>query len=515
MSDTTNEPGEQTTIENAGASDFKTDVAEYSETAAALARLEFRMKGVVYDLTTVKGMDAAKKDRQELRGLYVALDKMRLKLNEDDQARIKKRNDEAKRIDAAIRALFDPIDQQIKAEEQRKEDEKAEKRRLEAERVANLTARIDTIKNFALRAVGKDAAYVREKIDTLQGMGTDDFEEMTPIAVNAKADTLEKLREMLSAAEAHEKAVADLAESQRREAAQREENERLEAEARQRRAAEEQAEQQRQQEARAAEDARREREEKARERTAYIQELVLECVGADANTIGHNLNLLRKIPAPHGDDIDTELVQAERRMLALLAERQKLDKVAADEEERQRKQRLEEQERRQREEDLRRTRLGEIEGIRHQVMIAATGRAGMRKGSTIECMRETLAETEKWTVTEEKFGDLFQMADDAKKGTVQAIAAMIRDAEAREEQLRAEAAMTGLQKVAPGMYVLLTRFSVLMLDERMTQKKKLENLEVLRGQVLRLIGDLDPPHGPNSEYLSEFVELGEPATPAA
>lgn len=57
--------------------------------------------------------------------------------------------------------------------------------------------------------------------------------------------------------------------------------------------------------------------------------------------------------------------------------------------------------------------LQEIQGIQQQVFIAQTGRLGVRKGGTIECIRDTLAETEAWTI-DGRFG-LFQGAAQAAK----------------------------------------------------------------------------------------------------
>src|SRR5262249_16007733 len=62
----------------------------------------------------------------------------------------------------------------------------------------------------------------------------------------------------------------------------------------------------------------------------------------------------------------------------------------------------------------------EIDGIRHQLMIAQVGRAGVRKGGTIECIRETLAETEAWVI-DGRFGALQADALAVKSKTVAAI----------------------------------------------------------------------------------------------
>lgn len=46
----------------------------------------------------------------------------------------------------------------------------------------------------------------------------------------------------------------------------------------------------------------------------------------------------------------------------------------------------------------------EITGIRHQAIIARLGRAGVRAGKTLQCAEDTLAETEQWDVSTERWG---------------------------------------------------------------------------------------------------------------
>lgn len=80
--------------------------------------------------------------------------------------------------------------------------------------------------------------------------------------------------------------------------------------------------------------------------------------------------------------------------------------------------------------------LGEIQGIQQQVYIATTGRAGVRKGGTIECIRATLAETEAWVI-DDRFGALKGSAQVAKDNAVASIRALLEQAEAREAQAAA------------------------------------------------------------------------------
>jgi hypothetical protein len=106
--------------------------------------------------------------------------------------------------------------------------------------------------------------------------------------------------------------------------------------------------------------------------------------------------------------LEQERAEEEQRQYAQrqrLAEEERLARLAREEDEHRAKAAREAEERRQAEErQLGEMRLQEIQGIQHQVMIATLGRAGVRKGGTRECIVETLAETEAWDLTEERFG---------------------------------------------------------------------------------------------------------------
>lgn len=77
--------------------------------------------------------------------------------------------------------------------------------------------------------------------------------------------------------------------------------------------------------------------------------------------------------------------------------------------------------------------LQEIQGIQQQVMIATLGRSGVRKGGTIECIRDTLAETEAWVI-DDRFGALQGAAQAAKDKAVAEIRQLLASAAARAEQ---------------------------------------------------------------------------------
>ena len=122
-----------------------TSIQEYSATEAALAELAGRYKGVVYEVSTKEGMAAARAGRAEVRGLRIALEKVRVQIKAPALKRVQEVDSEARRITAALVALEDPIDAQISREEDRKVAEKmaaenAERARLAAEELARKQA---------------------------------------------------------------------------------------------------------------------------------------------------------------------------------------------------------------------------------------------------------------------------------------------------------------------------------------------------------------------------------------
>lgn len=113
-----------------------TAIQEYSATEAALAGLAQRYKGVLFDVTTLEGMATARKGRAEIRTYRTTLEKKRVQLKSDVLDRGRLIDGEAKRITAELESLENPIDEQIKKEEQRVEDIRTAKAREEAARIA-------------------------------------------------------------------------------------------------------------------------------------------------------------------------------------------------------------------------------------------------------------------------------------------------------------------------------------------------------------------------------------------
>jgi colicin import membrane protein len=202
-----------------------TEIAEYSPTAAALAQLRARLANVAYDVSTIKGLDVAKKDRAEVRGLRVALEAKRVELKAPALERSRLIDAEAKALTAELVALEKPIDDQIKAEERRKEVEKAAREQAEREAAAAIQVRIDGIRAFAIIPAGVKAAGIQVSIDNLKDVeaSLEAFGDRAGEAAQAKSQTLARLDELHAAAVAHEAEQARLV-------AEREELSRLRAE---------------------------------------------------------------------------------------------------------------------------------------------------------------------------------------------------------------------------------------------------------------------------------------------
>lgn len=139
-----------------------------------------------------------------------------------------------------------------------------------------------------------------------------------------------------------------------------------------------------------------------------------DTVLSDAETT-HNAKIAAAAKV-EADRIAKEKAEAEER------ERVRLENVRLKEEAAQREAASKkEREKQEAEQQQREDALSEIKGIQQQVIIARMGRAGVRKGGTVECIRETLQETEKWDISENRFGGLTSAAQSAKDSACAAI----------------------------------------------------------------------------------------------
>lgn len=185
---------------------MNTQVAEYSKTEAALGDLRKRFKGMTWDVSTTAGDKDARAARKELVSLRTGLDAKRKEIKAPLLLQCDLIEKEAKRITGEIVALESPIDELIKTEEKRRAEEKAERDRIESERVAEIQERISAIRSVAVQMVNQPSAAIQEALDELSAMRIDEllFGEFDLKAQGDRADAVKALTKMLEATLAQE-----------------------------------------------------------------------------------------------------------------------------------------------------------------------------------------------------------------------------------------------------------------------------------------------------------------------
>lgn len=200
-------------------------LADFDAVAAGLKDLAQRFEGVVFDVATTKGMTDAKAARMELRAPRFEVERIRKAAKAPILALGKKLDADAAKITAAIEKLEAPIDQQIKAEEDRKERERQAKIDAEVARVSAIHERVAELRGNQLLSTSSDPAVIAGHIGDLEKLPVtaDLFAEFLAQATDAKAAGLARLTAL------HAAALARVAEEQRI-VAERAELERLRAE---------------------------------------------------------------------------------------------------------------------------------------------------------------------------------------------------------------------------------------------------------------------------------------------
>lgn len=201
-------------------------IADYRHTFAALQELREQYQGVVFDVTQPEDMKAAKAARQRLKKLRTSLETKRKELKAPVLAYTKALDGEAKAITADIVALESPIDEQIKAEEQRAAREKAEQEAAERARLDAIRQRIEAIRATPGRQVGASVAALEAAMNRLMADPLEGFAELEREAALVRDDAVAQLHDMLAPARQREAEQAELEELRRfkaeKEAAERE-----------------------------------------------------------------------------------------------------------------------------------------------------------------------------------------------------------------------------------------------------------------------------------------------------
>jgi hypothetical protein len=195
----------------------ETVLAQFREAETALKGLAEKYRDVAFDVTTTKGMDAAKAARLELREsgrFMVQRAEAKLKVEVNDLKRVVA--DEAERLVAIVRPHEDAIHAQIEAEIDRKNAEKAIKAQGEAFRVALHVALIERIRVYVHQAQGLPSERIAKGLALVEAMTFgEECQDHLPLYKATHAETLASLRTLLADAQAREEAEARRLENER------------------------------------------------------------------------------------------------------------------------------------------------------------------------------------------------------------------------------------------------------------------------------------------------------------
>jgi hypothetical protein len=187
-------------------------LTEFDKVAAGLADLKAKYGNVVYAVGTAPGMAEAKAARLDIRAPRYAVDRV-LKATKEPLNAIKKElDDRAGQITAALLEIETPIHEQIRAEEDRKAAEKAERERVAAAQKLVIDNAMTWIRNHAVQAVGKSAADIKELVTSLETMEVtlETFADRSGEAEQCRLMTLDVLNGLHAAVTAQEAAAAQV-----------------------------------------------------------------------------------------------------------------------------------------------------------------------------------------------------------------------------------------------------------------------------------------------------------------
>jgi len=167
-----------------------------------------------------------KKGISDIRGLISSIEAKRKELKADSLEYGRKIDAEAKRIDAALRAIGNPLKQLKVDYDAEAERVKAEKTRIEKERVDTIKKSIDEINSIVAGNIQNNSEEIQSAIPSAVNLSTSKsfYEEFTDEAVITKERAIIELNTLLAKRLAHEKELAEIEENKKKQA---EEDERL------------------------------------------------------------------------------------------------------------------------------------------------------------------------------------------------------------------------------------------------------------------------------------------------
>lgn len=205
-------------------------IKAYSPIVDAIEKLATTHGKTIFDVTTTAGMEAAKKARAEIREPRYRIEHIRKALKAPALAYSKRIDDEAKAYTARLLELEQPIDEQIKAEELRKQREKEEAERKAQQRRDEIAQALAEIQFLPVYAKDKTSVQVEMIIMDLRDkqLTEEEFGDRLGEAGFAKEAALRGLGAILAEkVEAEQRAIEEERQRAEREAEQKAEAERL------------------------------------------------------------------------------------------------------------------------------------------------------------------------------------------------------------------------------------------------------------------------------------------------
>ncbi|NMU88375.1 hypothetical protein HGQ98_00535 [Achromobacter ruhlandii] len=188
-------------------------IIEFNAVQKGLAELRHELAGVQFDVTTTAGDKAARAARARCVSIRTSADAAYEGWNKPMLAKQREMRAILAKIKDEVKAVEEPIDAQIKAEEARKAEIRAAKEAAELARQQAIQSRINAIGQYPVQAAGKSAAEIAALLATVGELPitTELYEHRAGEAMALQADTTAKLEQMHSAALAQEQEAARLA----------------------------------------------------------------------------------------------------------------------------------------------------------------------------------------------------------------------------------------------------------------------------------------------------------------
>lgn len=184
-------------------------LADFDAVAAGLEQLNKTYKGVLFDVETYSGMELAKASRAVLRRPRYEIERIRKEAKAPLLAIGKKLDAEAARITGEILKLEEPIDLQIKSEDERKDREKLAVLAAEQKRKDDIQTKIDAIRAWPTQATTANSTVVTAMLETAQAYTIDaGFMEFAGTAQNALETSRSALYGILAERKAQEAELA-------------------------------------------------------------------------------------------------------------------------------------------------------------------------------------------------------------------------------------------------------------------------------------------------------------------